>query len=129
MLRNRTTAPLAAAALAAASFTAGQVQTPKVDPATLEMQAQIAEFEGRIDFLETFVAAQAKAGAELAKSLSDARAKGFTAGINPESREALLAGLGAQAEAMKTGEAAPDDEYEAPRSRRRSERGKRRTPR
>lgn len=103
MLRNRLNASLAATALVAGSFTAARVQTPQADPAVEELKAQVAELEGRVDFLEAFAKNQAAAGAELATALSTSEAKGFTAGINPESREVLLSGLRAQADAMKTG--------------------------
>lgn len=127
MLRNRIQAPLAAAALAAASFTAGQVQNPpRIDPVQMEMQAAIAELDGRIEFLETFVESQADAGEALDKAVKDAETMGFTAGINPESRVALLKGLRAQAESLKSGKSEAEGD-EAPKSGRRSERGKRRS--
>jgi hypothetical protein len=49
-----------------------------------------------------WVQAQNQAAEALANALDDARSKGFTAGINPDSRTALLTGFGELSAALKT---------------------------
>lgn len=64
------------------------------DPAGATLQADFEE-------IVRWIRAQGEAGVALQRALDDSRAKGFTAGINPESRNVLLAGLGAVANASK----------------------------
>jgi len=52
-----------------------------------------------LDEVVRWVQAQGVAAQALQKALDDSRAKGFTAGINPQSRDLLLAGLGESAKA------------------------------
>lgn len=66
-------------------------------------ETELAKQRSEIDFLTTWVKTQAQAGTTLQGVLDDSRDKGFTAGINPESRIALLGGLQSFAESMKSG--------------------------
>jgi hypothetical protein len=65
-----------------------------------------------IELLLAWARAQTKAAQKLQSAVEDARAKGFTAGINPESRVALLDGLSALGDALKAG--MPDAPAPAP---------------
>ena len=88
------------------------------------LRGQVEELQSRVDGIETYLQSQAKAHGELAKSLQASKEAGFTAGINPNSREVLLKGLGdvaTAAQAKVPGKAAPTPE--APRSRRGVRRG------
>jgi hypothetical protein len=58
---------------------------------TTEMRVE--ELEKRVDELENYLKAQSKAAAALTVALDKSEKEGFTYGINPASREALLAGL------------------------------------
>lgn len=95
----------------------------EMDPEFKKLKVQVDELSKKVESFETYLAGQAAAGKSLEAAVSRARAEGFTAGINPSSREALLGGLTAQAEAMKSAGAskAPD----APKKKE-SMRGKRR---
>ncbi len=97
----------------------------EVDPQIATLKTEIEALTKKVDSFEKFIAAQEKAGKELESALSKSEDQGFTAGINPGSREVLLKGLRAQAEAMQTG-ASDDDEEPAGK---RSMRGKRRSSR
>ena len=67
------------------------------------MEARVEALEREVSALKAFTEAQAAAGAELIEALARCEAEGFTAGINPKSREVLLAGLRGQASAMQAG--------------------------
>ena len=70
--------------------------------------------------IESYLAAQAKASLGLDGALSAVEKAGFTAGINPESREQLLAALRAQSKARQTGlPGQPAAPVEPPKGRRR----------
>lgn len=117
MIRTQLMIPCAALALVVASLSFGSApQTPEADPEVAALKAEVESLTARVDALEAFVQAQAAAGAELVSALTQSEAEGFTAGINPKSREILLAGLRASAEAMQTG-AAEEEEEEEPAER------------
>ena len=82
------------------------------------MEARFEALEREVSALKTFTEAQAAAGAELLDALARCEAEGFTAGINPKSREVLLAGLRAQASAMKAGADEKEDDATEARPRR-----------
>ncbi len=63
--------------------------------------AKVEALEKRVEVLEKYSQAQAKAAEVLAKALEESDAQGFTYGINPESRKALLAGLRASTAAAQ----------------------------
>ncbi len=77
-------------------------QTPKTSPAldrlgALEkeveaLRKELTDTRAHADQLVTWAAAQAESGAAMALMLADAEQKGFTFGINPESRVSLLEG-------------------------------------
>ena len=91
------------------------------DPSTeiADLKRQIARLQADVNMLKAgaaagdeaqqgvrelmgYVEAQAKAAAGLQKVLADAEQKGFTFGINPESREVLLAGFNSFAEVLQS---------------------------
>ena len=94
----------------------------EMDPAFKALKAEVTALTKKVEGFEKFLESQAAAGKSLEAALTRAKAEGFTAGINPSSREALLGGLRAQAEAMQSGAAKKSD---APKERG-SMRGKRR---
>jgi hypothetical protein len=107
-------------AMLASNFAAAPVlQT--ADPQVKALQTEVQELTKKVESFEKFLAAQEKAGKALDAALTKSEAEGFTAGINPGSREVLLKGLRAQAEAMQAGASAE----EAPEEKR-SMRGRRR---
>lgn len=111
---------VAAAALAAGTVqgaSARQTQTPAEEIA--ELKRQIARLQGDVNLLKqnaaaageaeaemqqvvVYLRAQAQAAGGLQRVLAEAEAKGFTYGINPESREVLLAGFDAFAQTLQT---------------------------
>ncbi|MEM8711730.1 MAG: hypothetical protein AAGG01_12315 [Planctomycetota bacterium] len=112
----------AGAFLAAAAVISPQGDDPSGKIASLE--AEVKALSSKVEAFESFLSVQEKAGKELADALARSEAEGFTAGINPGSREILLSGLRAQAEAMQAGKAESDDEEpEGRRSRRGRRRG------
>ena len=121
MLRSQTAIMCATGALIAATFSFGlAVQDP--DPQMVALQEKMTALEDKVERYDEFMEAQAAAGEALIDALARSEAEGFTAGINPRSREILLAGLRKQAEAMKS--AAAEEEEAAPR--RQDVRGRRR---
>lgn len=74
------------------------------------LRKQVAELEAKVTACESFMKQQATAGAALADALARSEAEGFTAGINPRSREILLDGLRSQAKAMRAGAGAEDED-------------------
>ncbi len=60
-----------------------------------------ATLQGDFEEVVRWIRAQGQAAESLERALEESRAKGFTAGINPDSRNVLLAGLGALASASK----------------------------
>jgi len=119
MIRTQLMIPCAALALVVASLSFGSApqRPPQADPEVEALKAEVEALNARVEAMETFAEAQAAAGAELMKALEKSEAKGFTAGINPESREVLLAGLRASAEAMKAGAQDDDEDDEEPAAR------------
>ncbi|QDV06660.1 hypothetical protein Poly30_21750 [Planctomycetes bacterium Poly30] len=80
------------------------------DPQVVALQAEVEALTRKVESFEKFLTAQEKAGKELEAALTKSEAEGFTAGINPGSREILLKGLRAQAAAMQAGGGSSDDE-------------------
>ena len=123
------TKPIATAcalgAMIATSLSSAPV-SQDVDPQVTGLESQVQALTEKVANLEEFVKAQAVAGKALSGALERAEAGGFTAGINPGSREALLGGLRTQAEAMQVG--LDSKKEEAPKERG-SMRGKRRSSR
>jgi hypothetical protein len=82
-------------------------QTQRLELADQERQQMLA----KVSALEACLTGQAKSIDELVASLGRVESQGFTAGINPKSREELLAGLrsylGAQKEALGKLESKP----------------------
>jgi hypothetical protein len=70
-----------------------QVARLQADVGALKQAVASAEQSEEEKQLVAYVEAQAKAAGVLRKVLDESEAKGFTYGINPESREVLLAGL------------------------------------
>jgi len=81
------------------------------------LRKQIAELEEKVETCEQFMQQQAAAGKDLGEALARSEAEGFTAGINPRSREILLEGLRTQAKAMQSGEAEAKKDDRRSRSR------------
>lgn len=108
---------LTAAALAYSSPQAPEAGTGDGAHEASAMEARFEALEREVSALKTFTEAQAAAGAELLDALARCEAEGFTAGINPKSREVLLAGLRAQASAMKAGADGKEDDANSKRVR------------
>lgn len=108
MMRSQNLVLCALGALTAAALAFSSPQAPEAGTGdgahkAAAMEARVEGLEREVSALKAFTEAQAAAGAELLDALARCEAEGFTAGINPKSREVLLAGLRAQASAMKTG--------------------------
>lgn len=56
------------------------------------LKKELAETRGMLNQVITWASVQAEGAAELARVLDDSEQKGFTFGINPDSRVALLTG-------------------------------------
>jgi hypothetical protein len=65
-------------------------QEPAPNPVNVALASQVQELQTRVEALEAWVAAQQKQAQVTQKALAEAEAAGFTAGINPRSREVLL---------------------------------------
>ncbi len=94
------------------SFGSGPAEASQEDPNKVLalLRAEIAELELQIVTCQEFMVLQAAAGKDLSEALARSEAEGFTAGINPRSREVLLEGLRAQAKAMQAVESKSKDE-------------------
>jgi hypothetical protein len=92
----------------------GQVARLEEELALVKKQAQAAELaqelattRALVDQLVAWAQLQSQAATAFETVLEDSRAKGFTFGINPESREVLLTGFHELAQSLKTGVPAP----------------------
>ncbi len=108
MMRFQNLALCALGALTAAALAFSSPQAPEAAARngadeSAAIEARVEALEREVAALEAFVESQAAAGAALIDALARCEAEGFTAGINPKSREVLLEGLRAQAGAMKAG--------------------------
>lgn len=85
------------------------VEPPAEDPADAVVAARLQALEAQVTALEAWVLAQKAESARLVAALAEAEAAGFTAGINPRSREILLAAWRSAAAKVQdpTGGAAP----------------------
>lgn len=120
MMRSQNLLLCALGALTAAALAYSSPQAPEAGDGAHEasaMEARVEALEREVAALKTFTEAQAAAGAELLDALARCEAEGFTAGINPKSREVLLAGLRAQASAMKAGADEKEDDANSKRVR------------
>ena len=84
-------------AMTAAGSAALQDDGASPDAAEAEkaaLEQQVTELEARVKTIEGYLQSQAVAAATLEQALTASEAAGFTAGINAESREILLEGLG-----------------------------------
>ena len=130
MMRSQNLVLCALGALTAAALAFSSPQAPQADArrgsqeTAAAVEARIEALEREVAALKAFTDAQAAAGAELIDALARCEAEGFTAGINSKSREVLLAGLRAQASAMKAG--ADEEEGDAASKRVRGDRKRRR---
>ena len=115
-MRSQTALTCAIGALIASTLSFG-LAPQQQDPQITALQQKVTELEEKLETYDAFMASQATAGKTLLDALARSEAEGFTAGINPKSREVLLDGLRAQAEAMQSGAAEDDDEGERPSSR------------
>ena len=89
----------------------GQGVDPKKDAITQELEAlrlqndalgaQLAQTKTQIEQVLKYLETQAESAKAMSVVLDDSEQKGFTYGINPDSRIALLAGWRAQLEAMQ----------------------------
>jgi hypothetical protein len=104
MQRFQTPVLCAGGALIASLLSFGRAPAAQQDPnkALAALQAQIVELEAKVEGCQAFIQQQAAAGKELSEALARSEAEGFTAGINPRSREVLLEGLRTQAKAMQS---------------------------
>lgn len=124
MLRSQMIIPCALGALAVASmsFGSGPAATAQLQQKNMELEllkARVEVLETKLEEFTEFAEAQADAGAALEKALSESEAAGFTAGINPKSREVLLSGLRGAADAMQAAPTEDAKDKKAPAGRRR----------
>ena len=113
MIRSQTVLTCAVGAVIATTLSFGLVPQQETDPQIAALQQKVTALEEKLESYDTFMEAQAKAGETLVDALARCEAEGFTAGINPKSREILLDGLRAQAEAMQT-KVGDDDDGDGP---------------
>lgn len=116
-LRTTATALLGAGLLAVASNRPLQQPTQDLQPRVEALEDEMATVRTQLEALaeskadlEAFLAAQARSAKALKDSLATSEKEGFTAGINPKSREVLLAGFRSYVDGLEA--AAPDDESE-----------------
>jgi hypothetical protein len=137
---NRNLSLVIAAAAAACGLALAQSQTPqqRVDPAqfaalqkrveTLEtelnvlkqsrgagadLEAALTKDRQQLEVVVKYLQTQAGAAEKLQLVLADSKDKGFTYGINPDSRTVLLQGFHEFAESIKTDVPAPTDAADA----------------
>ena len=124
MQRFHTPVLCAGGALIASLLSFGPAPTPQQDPnkALAALQAQITELEAKVESCQEFMQQLAAAGKELTEALARSEAEGFTAGINPRSREVLLEGLRTQAKAMQSVDAKEPSKVTGRRQGRRRDR-------
>lgn len=122
MMRTQDLALCALGALFAAGLAFGSA-SQKSDPEVAALRKQVEVLEEKVEVMSAFLVAQEAAGAALMDSLARSEAEGFTAGINPKSREILLEGLRTQAKAMQAADL--DDEEGEEEDDRRRGRGRR----
>ena len=114
MMRQQSIATCALGALAATALSFG-LQAPLQQQGNQDvkaLQAKVDELAKTVEYLETFADAQAEAGEALLDALKRSEAEGFTAGINPKSREILLEGLRGSASAMQAAKSKSEDDEE-----------------
>jgi hypothetical protein len=85
----------------------------KASPGTGEFAAGIDKDRKTVEQLVKYTAAQAAAAVKLQAVLEDSRAKGFTFGINPDSRTVLLQGFQDFTESIKTEALKPEPQPKA----------------
>lgn len=133
MMRTQALTVCAFGALLAVAFSFAPGQSaqaasqPQIggDPQVLALQQEVRALAKEVESLRSFVDAQADAGKELMDAVARSEAEGFTAGINPKSREVLLAGLKTQAKAMQSAGASDEKDKDTPtRGSRRDRQGK-----
>lgn len=91
-----------------------------------ELAKQLAQDRADLQALTAWARAQGQAGSALQAVLADSRDKGFTAGINPASREVLLDGMQRFAESLKS--ELPSEPAPQPSARKRPEPVRKDTP-
>ncbi len=74
----------------------------KAEVAQLRAQSTADPDEVDLEEVVTYLKAQAESAADLQKMLAEAEDKGFTYGINPDSRVAMLAGFNQFTSALQT---------------------------
>lgn len=63
-------------------------------PTANDLEPKVAQMEKQLEDILLYLSAQAESAKRLAEVLEESRAKGFTYGINPDSRVVMLAGFG-----------------------------------
>lgn len=81
----------------------GVGQDPKQQAELDALQKKVTTLEVRLDSVEGYLQAQAKAEKAMVKVIDDAVSKGYIAGLNYPAREALVKGWKAQAKAAEKG--------------------------
>lgn len=90
-----------------------------VEPRLAALEAELETVRGQLEDmqaakgrLDAFLAAQARSAKALRASLASSEKEGFTAGINPKSREVLLSGFRGYLDTLEA--VSPDDESPEP---------------
>ncbi len=80
-----------------------EVQVQALSQEVAELRGILEDSEARMNEVHKYLKQNQTAAAELGRVLTASEAAGFTFGINPESRELLLAGWRKQLSAMQKG--------------------------
>ena len=113
-LRTAAAGLLGVGLLAASSSAPSQERVQDLEPRVKALEAELETVRGQLEDmqeakgrLDAFLTAQSRSAQALRTSLATSEKEGFTAGINPKSREVLLAGFRGYLDALEA--AAPDD--------------------
>jgi len=106
--QNKDAAQLAALQKRVDALEASVAELKKATPGTADFAAGIDKDRKVIDHIVKYTAAQAAAAVKLQAVLEDSREKGFTFGINPDSRIVMLQGFQDFTDTLKTDAPKPE---------------------
>ncbi len=79
-----------------------KLEAPKPSAAPIDLPPDVIELKKQMAEVQNYLAAQADSARSLQDTLNDSEVKGFTWGINPDSRIVLLAGFHEFATTLQT---------------------------
>ncbi len=113
---------LALAAAVGGAVSQAQGQRPDIEQRVTALEAELGaaggrvlELEERVQTLEAYVKEVSRSSADLSGTLAASEEAGFTAGINPRSRELLLAGWRKHLATLQQGLPKPPEEPAPPK--------------